>query len=76
MATRSSKGKGKSINFEIYVWYNKQTGKIQVASNDDDPALSDFNIAVGDEPTRPNGHPTLFRRLRKLLVTHGAPAPP
>ena len=76
MATRSSKGTGKSIKFQIYVWYNEKTRKIQIASNDGDRALSDFNIAVGDDPTKSNGHPTLFRRLKKLLLEKGAPAPP
>jgi len=75
MATRASKGTGKSVKFEIYVWYNKETGAIQVASNDQDSALSDFNIAVTSDPTKPNGHPTLFRRLKKLLESQGAPAP-
>ena len=56
MATRASKGTGKSVKFEIYVWFNQETGTIRVASNDQDSALSDFNIAVTNNPTKPNGH--------------------
>lgn len=73
MATRASKGTGKSVKFEIYVWYNKSTGTIQIASNDQDHALSDFNVAVTNDPAKRNGHPTLFRRLKKLLDEQGAP---
>ena len=75
MAERAAKGTGKSVKFEIYVWYNKETRAIQVASNDQDSALSDFNIAVTNDPAKPNGHPTLFRSLKKLLEEKGAPAP-
>jgi hypothetical protein len=75
MATRASKGTGKSVKFEIYVRYNKSTGAIQIASNDQDAALSDFNVAVTNDAAKSNGHPALFRRLKKLLDEQGAPSP-
>ena len=74
MARQSSKGN--SVNFPIDVWYDQATGIIHIASNDPDPALSDFHVAVTNDKTKPNGHPALFRRLKKLLNAHGAPAPP
>jgi hypothetical protein len=73
MATQSSRGK--TVSFLIDVWYNQETGAIQLATNDKDAALSDFNVAVTGDATKRNGHPTLFNRLKKLLEAHGAPAP-
>lgn len=69
MAKVSSKGN--TVTFPIDVWYDQQSkGTIKVASKDPDAALSDFNVSVTN-----CGHPQLFRRLRKLLLAKGAPAP-
>jgi hypothetical protein len=73
MAKPSSKGN--SVSFRIDVWYDQEEGTIHVASNDPDPALSDFHIAVSNDKTKPHGHPSLFRRLTKLLNAHGPLAP-
>jgi len=68
--------KGNTVTFPIDVWYDQKSGIIRVATRDKAPETWDFNIAVTNDPTKRNGHPTLFRRLRKILQAQGAPAPP
>jgi hypothetical protein len=74
MVQKSSKGN--TVTISVDIWYDTKTGIIHVASRDPDPAASDFHVAVTNDPKKPNGHPTLFRRLKKLLQSKGAPAPP
>lgn len=62
--------KGKSVHFEVGIWCDKKD-IIHVTCNE----IDDFHIAVNPEPERPNGHPTLYRRLAKCLKEAGAPAP-
>jgi hypothetical protein len=58
------------------VWYDQKTGIIHLGSNEKDQALDDFHVAVTEDPVKRNGHPTLFKRLKKILKAKGAPAPP
>jgi len=64
--------KGKSVFVEIGFWLEKD-GSIHMGSND--PAVSNFHVAVNSDPKKPNGHPTLYRRLAGYLKQMGAPAP-
>ncbi|MGB6942725.1 MAG: hypothetical protein WBE37_10040 [Bryobacteraceae bacterium] len=68
--------KGKTVTFPIDVWYDAKSGRIHVATNDAAPEAGDYIIAVSNDPKKANGHPTLFKRLRKILQAQGAPAPP
>ncbi len=61
---------GKSVRIEIDFWLDKD-GSIHVTSD----VAEDFHIAVNADPSRKNGHPTLYKRLAKLLSKAGAPAP-
>ncbi len=61
---------GKSVHVEIGFWLDPD-GSIHMTSNE----LDDFHIAVNEDPARKNGHPTLYRRLAKLLKDAGAPSP-
>jgi len=68
--------KGKTVTFPIDVWYDEHSKRIHVATNDAAPEADDYIIAVSNDPEKANGHPTLFRRLKKILQAQGAPAPP
>ena len=61
---------GKSVHVEIGFWLNDD-GSIHDTSG----ALKGFHVAVNREPSRSNGHPTLYRRLARCLQEAGAPAP-
>lgn len=61
---------GKSVHLEIGFWLNDD-GSIHMTSNE----VKGFHVAVNPEPSRPNGHPTLFRRLADCLRQSGVPAP-
>lgn len=39
------------------------------------PGVHGFHVAVNRDPERPNGHPTLFKRLADCLREQGAPSP-
>lgn len=71
----SKKGKAgakpKAVHVEISFW--QKGNAIHVACND--PAVSTFHIAVRSDPTKPSGHPMLYRELSKCLKQMGAPAP-
>ncbi len=59
----------KSAKIEITVWLDDET--IHVTSD----AADDFHIAVNAEEDRPNGHPTLYRRLADVLRDAGVSIP-
>lgn len=64
--------KGKSVAIEIAFWLTDD-GAIHVATNDKE--ADTFHVAVRSDPTKPSGHPYLYRELAKLLHKMGAPAP-
>ena len=68
--------KGNTVTISVDVWYDQKTGIIHIGSKETDQALDDFHVAVTDDPAKRNGHPTLFRRLKKILKAKNAPAPP
>jgi hypothetical protein len=64
---------GHSLHLEVGFRLRKKEGSIHMGSND--PDVSDFNVTVNNEPSSPNGHPTLYRRLAAFLRQMDAPAP-
>jgi hypothetical protein len=62
--------KGKSVYARAGFWLEKD-GSIHLAFQ----GVRGFHVAINADPTRRNGHPTLFKRLAKLLTEVGAPAP-
>jgi hypothetical protein len=62
---------GRTIYFRIGVWLEKDDS-IHLSASD----VDGFHVAVNKDPEKPNGHPTLFKRLAKCLRDNGAPAPP
>jgi hypothetical protein len=68
-----SKGKGgkapRSVTFAIDFW-KRPNGLINIATND--PEGIGFNVAISDDPTKRNGHPTLYRKLDAFLKMKGA----
>jgi len=63
--------KGKTVIFEISVWWDAEDQSIHLASNESDTLIA----TVNDDPTSKRGHPKLFRELTKMLRDGGAPAP-
>ena len=61
---------GKSVYAKAGFWLEKD-GSIHLAFQ----GVPGFHVAVNADPKKPNGHPTLFKRLAKLLAQSGAPAP-
>ena len=62
--------KGKSVYAEAGFWLEID-GSIHLSFK----GVPGFHVAVNADPKKPNGHPTLFKRLAKLLADAGAPAP-
>ena len=62
--------KGRSVYTEVGFWLEKD-GSIHLAIKGDPRG----HVAVNQDPTKRNGHPTLFNRLAKALNEAGAPAP-
>lgn len=62
--------KGKSVYAQAGFWLEKD-GSIHLAFK----GVPGFHVAVNADPKKPNGHPTLFKRMGKLLAEAGAPAP-
>lgn len=61
---------GNAVYAEVGFWLEPD-GSIHLTIKDDPSG----HVAINREPDRPNGHPTLFRRLAKALREAGAPAP-
>ena len=59
----------KSTSIEITVWLDGDT--VHMTSD----ARDDFHVAVNEEEDRPNGHPTLYRRLVDVLRDAGVSVP-
>jgi hypothetical protein len=64
--------KGKSVYAEAGFW-REMDGSIHMSFK----GVRGFHVAVNADPKKPNGHPTLFKRLDALLnaaeeADHGA----
>jgi hypothetical protein len=59
---------GKSVYLRIGFWREKN-GSIHIGSNE----VEGFHVAVNSDPSKPNGHPTLYKRLDALLEAAKAP---
>ena len=71
MSVRKSET-GKTVYFEIGIWYDDNSGKIHVSA----PSVSDFGITtVRYNPKRKRGHPHLFQKLAQCLRESGVSVP-
>ncbi len=74
----ASKGKAgqppKSVAMEMMFWMTPD-GAIHLATNDKDQAADSFHVAIRKDPTKPSGHPYLYRDLVKCLRSAGATMP-
>jgi hypothetical protein len=61
---------GKSVTLNVKFWLESD-GSIRMAS-EADPSLP---VIIKNDPERPLGHPTLFKRLAQVLRVMGVPAP-
>ena len=61
---------GRSVNLHVTVWYESD-GSIRLSS----PVDPSLRATIKNDPERPSGHPTLFKRLAQCLSTMGVPAP-
>jgi hypothetical protein len=61
---------GRSISLNVKVWMEND-GSIRLAS-DANPSL---RAIIKNDPDRPLGHPSLFKRLAQCLRVMGVPAP-
>jgi hypothetical protein len=68
---------GKTVNFEVKIWWNPKDRKIRLESKES----RSFILTVSNEPSKKNDpsktryHPKLFRELTKILRAAGAPGP-
>ena len=67
--------KGRSVSLEVDFWWKPEDRTIHLATNDKDPGAETFHVAIREDATKANGHPSLFRNLAKCLRSKGAPAP-
>ena len=70
MKTTDISKKGKRVYARAGFWLEKD-GSIHLAFQ----GVRGFHVAINADPTKRNGHPTLFKRLAGLLAEAGAPAP-
>ena len=61
---------GKSIDIGVSVFRNAD-GSIHMTSRELIKGKRSFHVAVNEDPTRKNGHPTLYKRLDALLAKAG-----
>ena len=62
---------GNAAYFNAGIWYEEKTETIHMTRSD----ARDFHIKVHRDPSRKNGHPTLFKNLANCLRAVGASAP-
>lgn len=60
---------GKSVRFDVNIWWNESSGHIHVAAKDG------FISTVSNDPDSKRYHPNLFRKMAVALKDAGAPAP-
>ncbi len=70
MKTTAISKKGKCVYARAGFWLEKD-GSIHLAFE----GVPGFHVAINDDPAKRNGHPTLFKRLARLLVEADATAP-
>jgi hypothetical protein len=61
---------GRSVSLNVKFWFESD-GSIRMTS-EADPAL---RVVIKNDPERPSGHPTLFKRLAQCLRVMGVPEP-
>jgi hypothetical protein len=61
---------GRTVSLNVKFWLESD-GSIRLAS-DTNPSL---RVIIKNDPERPLGHPSLFKRLAQCLRTAGVPAP-
>ena len=61
---------GRTVTLNVTFWLESD-GSIRLAS-DANPSL---RVIIKNDPGRPLGHPSLFKRLAQCLRTAGVPAP-
>lgn len=65
---RGKRGKSpRSVYLEIGFWREGKT--IHIGTNDHEAPT--FHVAVRDDGSKPNGHPSLYRELSKCLKRMG-----
>jgi hypothetical protein len=62
---------GKTVTFEISIWWNAADQKIHMSSDESDTLI----LTINNDPDKKRGHPKLFGELTKVLKLAGAPAP-
>ncbi len=62
--------KGKSVYLQVGFWLGEE-GTIHLTGHE----VDGFHVKVNADPAKPNGHPTLYKRLAACLRDMGAPAP-
>jgi hypothetical protein len=73
---RSERGERRTVYFEeVGVWLDKNRVNGEPIIHMSFPGLADGHVAIGNDPTKPYGHPKLFKRLVDGLRMVGAPAP-
>lgn len=61
---------GRSVRLNVEFWFESD-GSIRLTS-ESDPTL---RVVIKNDPERPSGHPTLFKRLAQCLRVAGVPEP-
>ena len=61
---------GRSVSLNVKFWFESD-GSIRLTS-EADPTL---RVVIKNDPERPSGHPTLFKRLAQCLRVMGVPEP-
>lgn len=61
---------GRSVSLNVRVWLESD-GSIRLTS-EAEPTL---RVIIKNDPDRPLGHPTLFKRLAHVLRSMGVPSP-
>ena len=60
----------RSVRLNVEFWFESD-GSIRLTS-ESDPTL---RVIIKNDPERPSGHPTLFKRLAQCLRVMGVPEP-
>jgi hypothetical protein len=66
---RAAKGKGKSVQITVSIWWNARKGVIHIRPEGNRP------LTISANSRHERGHPKLFHMLADYLRATGAPAP-